>query len=117
LFAFGHACFRAPQIDDDIRALGALHDAIHQLADAAIVFVIDGVALSLAHLLHNHLFGSLRRDAAEHIGRLRDHNLAAHFRVGVDPFRLGQREFLLRVGDFLDHWAHGEHVDLSRVRI
>ena len=63
------------------------------------------------------MLGGLRGDAAEHGGRLRNHDLAAHFRVGVDLLRLRQREFLLRVGDFLDHGAHGEHVDLPGVGI
>ncbi len=53
----------------------------------------------------------------EHVGRLRDEDLAAHFRVGVDSLRFRQREFFFRVGHFLDHRAHCKHVDLPGVWI
>ena len=117
MLAFGHARFGASQVDDHVGTLGALDDAVDQLADAAVVFVVDGVAFRLAHLLHDHLLGGLRGDAPEHGGRLGDHDLAAHFHVGVELLRLGQREFFFGVGDFLDHGTHGEHVDLPGVWI
>ena len=52
-------------------------------ADARVKFVVNRIALGLADFLQNHLLGSLRGDAAEHIGRLGSGNLAAHFHFGI----------------------------------
>ena len=65
----------------------ALDDAVHQLADAAVVFVEDGVALGLAHLLHDHLLGGLRGDAPQHGGRLGNQQFAADFELRIRPRR------------------------------
>ena len=42
-----------------------LTDAVHDLADAVLVFLVLAVALGVAHLLDDHLLGRLRGDAAE----------------------------------------------------
>src|SRR5690606_613111 len=55
----------AAQVDVDVAALDALDDAGDQLADAVLPLVDDLRALGLAHALHDHLLGGLRRDAAE----------------------------------------------------
>ena len=57
--------FAAAQIDDHIAVFDALDRAMHDLADAVLVFVIHALALGIAHLLHDHLLGVLRGDAAE----------------------------------------------------
>src|SRR2546422_36855 len=64
LLALGQARLGATQVHDHVRAFDALHDAVHQLAHPAVKLVEDGVALGLAHLLHDHLFGRLRSDPA-----------------------------------------------------
>src|SRR2546426_351465 len=64
LLALGQARLGATQVHDHVRAFDALHDAVHQLAPPAVKLVEDGVALGLAHLLHDHLFGRLRSDPA-----------------------------------------------------
>ncbi len=57
--------FAAAEIDDDIAIFDALDDAVDDVADAVLEFLILPVALGLAHLLHDHLLGRLRGDAAE----------------------------------------------------
>src|SRR5207302_5544801 len=72
LLALRQPRFGAAHVDDDIRTLEALDDAVHELAGTSVIFVKDRVALSLAHLLHDHLLGGLRGDAAKNAGGLRD---------------------------------------------
>ena len=55
----------AAEIDDDIAIFDPLDDAVDDLADAVFVDFILFVALGLANLLDQHLFGGLRGDAAE----------------------------------------------------
>jgi hypothetical protein len=59
----------AAEIDDHVAVFDALDRAVHDLADAVLVFLVLAVALGVAHLLHDHLLGRLRRDAAEIEGR------------------------------------------------
>src|SRR5947207_2515589 len=54
----------AAEIDNDAAIFDALDDAVDDIADAVLEFLILPVALSLAHLLHDHLLGGLRRDSA-----------------------------------------------------
>ena len=54
----------AAEIDDHVAVFDALDDAVDDLADAVLVFLVLPVALGLAHLLHDHLLGRLRGDAA-----------------------------------------------------
>ena len=60
-----HDRLAAAEVDDDVAVFDALDDAVDDLADAVLVFVVLAVALGLAHLLHDHLLGRLRGDAAE----------------------------------------------------
>src|SRR5262249_40713079 len=55
----------AAEVDDDVAVLDALDRAVDDLADAVLVFLVLAVALGLAYLLHDHLLGRLRGDAAE----------------------------------------------------
>ena len=43
----------------------SLHDAVDQLAGTAFEFVIDDLALGVAHFLDDVLFGGLRGDPAK----------------------------------------------------
>src|SRR4029077_21003793 len=72
LLALRQARFGAAHIDDDVGALEALDDAVPQLAGTPVVFVKDGVALGLAHFLHDDLLPRLRGDAAKNSGWLGD---------------------------------------------
>ena len=50
---------------------------VDDFADALVELGEDVLALGLAHLLEDDLLGRLRRDAAEHFGRLRELDLVA----------------------------------------
>ena len=54
-----------PQVEHDGIAAGLLDHAADQLADAVAVLFDDLTPLRFAHLLHDHLFRRLRRDATE----------------------------------------------------
>ncbi len=55
----------AAEVDDDVAALEAPHDARDELALALLVLVEDVLALGLAHALQDDLLRGLRGDAAE----------------------------------------------------
>ena len=59
-----HDRLAAAEIDDHVAVFDALDDAVDDVADAVLVFLVLPVALGLAHLLHDHLLGGLRGDAA-----------------------------------------------------
>ena len=67
----------AADLEDDVAVLEALDRAVHDVADALVVLGEDVLALGLADLLEDDLLGGLRRDAAEHLGRLRELHLVA----------------------------------------
>ena len=73
----------AAEVDDDVAVFDALDGAVDDLADAVLVFVELAVALGLAHLLHDHLLGRLRGDAAEIHRRQRLGDEVAELGVGV----------------------------------
>src|SRR6202012_5086201 len=56
--------FAAAEMDDRAAIFDALDDAVDDVADAILEFLVLPVALGLAHLLHDHLLGRLRGDAA-----------------------------------------------------
>ena len=60
-----HHAFGAAEIDHHRAEFGALDDAVDDLADAVLVFLVLALAFGVAHLLHDHLFGGLRGDARE----------------------------------------------------
>ena len=57
----------AAEVDDDVAALEAAHDAGDELALAVLVLVEDVLALGLADALEDDLLGGLRGDAAERL--------------------------------------------------
>jgi len=114
LLALGQAGFGAAHVHDQIRTFGALDDDRDQFADAVVVLVKNGVALGFAHLLQNHLLGGLRRDAAEHFGRLGRAYFGAHFGRGILAARVAKADFACGIGHFLDHGQHGKHIHLAR---
>ncbi len=110
LFA-GHPGFRPPQVHDDVRAFQTLHGAVHQLTHALAVLGIDGLSLRLADFLENHLLGSLRRDPAQHVRRLRDLDFAFERGLQVVLPALLERNFVVRVLHLLDHFLDCEDFD------
>ena len=77
---------------------------------------VDVVAFRLAHLLEDDLLGGLRRDAPEHVGRLRELDLHVDFGLfAVQLLGLGERDFRQRILDLLDDLADREQLDLPGV--
>ncbi len=74
------------------------------------------LALGLADFLEDHLLGGLRRDASEHLGRLRELDLVAD--LHLDTFAIQRagfvdRDFGCGVGDLFDDGLQREEVDLA----
>ena len=97
-----------------------LTDAVHDLADAVLVFLVLAVALGVAHLLHDHLLGRLRRDAAEIEGRQGVGDHVAHLgRRVVAGAGLGQGDLagIVLHRAVLDHEEVPRQAQLTGLRI
>src|SRR6266851_9827039 len=55
----------APEIDDDIAEFDPLDEAVDDFADSVLELLELALALGIADLLDDHLFGGLRRDPAK----------------------------------------------------
>ena len=91
----------ATEIDQHVAVLDALDLADGDLADAILVLVVLTLALRLAHLLHDHLLGALRRDAAEIDRRQRLQDVVADLRRRIALARILQRDLGGRIADLL----------------
>ncbi len=87
-FVAPHDRFPAAEIGDDVAVFDALHHAVDDLADAVLVILVLPVALSVAHLLHDHLLRRLRRDAPVFERRQGLGDIVADLRRGVAPPRV-----------------------------
>jgi hypothetical protein len=121
---FARQCFVAAydglgpsEIDDDVAVFDALDDAVHDLADAVLILVKLPLALGLAHLLHDHLLGVLRRHAAEIERRQRLGDEVADLRRGVAAARLLERNLRRLHGHLLDHFQETREPDLAGLGI
>ncbi len=97
-----HHAFGAAEIDDHRTELDALDRAVHDLADAVLVFVVLALALGVAHLLHDHLLGRLGRDARKLDGRQHFGDDVADLGGGIAAPCVGERNLDLVVLDLLD---------------
>ena len=86
-----HDRLAAAEIDDDVAVFDALDDAVDDVADAILVFLVLPVALGLAHLLHDHLLGRLRGDAAVFERRQRVGDDVADLRRRIAPLGVLER--------------------------
>src|SRR6185295_3393985 len=107
----------AAEVDDDVAALETLDGAVEHLADAVDVFVVDVLALGLAHSLVEHLLGRLGGDAAQALGRDRQVDLVAHLRVRLVVARLVGGPLGERILDRLDHLLDDEGVEVPGLAI
>src|SRR5205085_59912 len=98
--------FAAAQIDNDAAIFDALDNAVDDIADAVLEFLVLAVALGLAHLLHDNLFGGLRGNAAVFERRQGVGNGVADLRSGIGAPGVFQGDLVGRILDLLDH----EHV-------
>src|SRR5262249_55438923 len=55
----------AAEVDDDVAVFDPLDGAVANFPDAILVLVVLALAFGLAHLLHDHLLGILRRHPTE----------------------------------------------------
>ncbi len=105
LLALGQPRLHPAQIDQGVPAVGLLHDAGHDLADAIRVLLEHDALLGLADALIDHLLGRLGRDPPE---VLRSDLLAlGHGRVDLRLFVLHLRLLAGREDQL-------EDVDLAR---
>ena len=95
--------FATPQIDNHIAVFCALDDAINDFPDPLFELVILAVTLGIAHLLHDHLLGRLRRNASQGERRQFVGNRIANLRCRVGAHRILQRDFHSRVLDRLNN--------------
>ena len=112
-----HDGLGAAEIDDHVAVLDALDDAVDDLADAVLVFVVLALALGLAHLLHDHLLGVLRRDAAEIERGQGLGDEVADLRRRIAAPRLLERDLGRFHGDGLDHFEQAREPDLAGLGI
>ena len=82
LLASRHDRLGLAQLDDDRPRIGALHDAVEDLALLVVKLLVDRVALVVADALQHDLLGGLRGDAAEVLRGALDADLVADLRVG-----------------------------------
>src|SRR3954451_13743233 len=59
-----HDRLAAPEVHNHVAVFDPLDDAVDDIADAVLVFLILAVALGLAHFLHDHLLRRLGGDSA-----------------------------------------------------
>ena len=73
----------AAEIDDHIAVFHALDNTADDLPDLVFKLFILHFALGIAHLLHDHLLGSLCSDTPEIDRRQRVANLVAYFECAI----------------------------------
>ena len=112
-----HDRFAAAEIDHHVAVFDALDDAVDDVADAILVFVVLPVALGLAHLLHDHLLGRLRGDAAVFERRQRVGDGVADLRGRMAPARIFEADLDRRIFDRLDHQHVARQMQFAAFRI
>ena len=87
-FVAPHDRLAASEIDDDVAVFDPLDDAVDDVADAVLEFLILPVALGLAHLLHDDLLRRLGGDAAVFERRQRLGDVVADLGRRITPARI-----------------------------
>src|SRR5262249_5082804 len=73
-----HDRLAAAEIGNDVAVFHPLDDAVDDVADAVLEFLILAVALGLAHFLYDHLLGRLGRNPSVFKRRQRFGDVIAH---------------------------------------
>ncbi len=107
----------AAEIDHDVAELDALDEAVDDLADAVLELVVLALALGVAHLLHDHLLGRLRGDAAEIDRRQRIGQEIADLGLGIEALGLGERDLRRLVLDRIGDLAEAHQADLAGLAV
>ena len=105
------------QIDGDIAVFDALDLAVDDIADPVLELLVLALAFGIAHLLHDHLLGRLRRHAAEIDRGQRIVDIAAHFDFGILVAGILKQNFGGLVFDFLDHLAAAGNADFTGLAV
>ena len=105
------------EIDDHVAVFDALDDAVHDLADAILVFLVLALALGLAHLLHDDLLGVLRGDPAEIERGQGLGDEVAHLRRRILAACFGKRDLCRLHGHVLDHFEQPRQGNLAGLGI
>ena len=100
----------AAQLDVNLLVLDALDDGGEYLVFLLAVFVVDHAPLGLAQMLHHHLLGGLRRDAAEVLGRHLDLHQIAQLILGLYGPGFLQRHLALGILHRLHDGLAAEHL-------
>src|SRR4051812_8550977 len=107
----------AAEIDDHAAIFDALDDTVDDVADAVLEFHILPVALGFAHLLHDHLLGGLRGDAAIFQRRQGVGDGVADLGTGIGALRIYQRDLVGMVFDRVDHQHVARQPQLALLRV
>ena len=111
MFLLGEARFGLAQIEHVVGPFDALDGAIDKFTRAAGVFVVDGLAFGLAHLLKNYLLGGLSGDAAQGVGVLGDADFSSGFGGRIDAARFGESHLMSRILNGLDGFLDSEELN------
>ena len=109
--------FSFTQIDHHVAELGALDDAGDDLALAVLEFFILALTLGIAHLLHDHLLGTLRGNAAEFDWRQRIDDKTAQFGGLVLLQRILQADLLEEIFRLFHHFQHAPQAGFTGLGI
>jgi hypothetical protein len=112
-----HDRFAAAEVDDDVAVFDPLDDAVDDVADAVLVFLVLAVAFGLAHLLHDDLLGRLRGDAAVFERRQLVGYGVADLRGRVMTAGVVERDLGRRILHRLHHQHVARQVQLAALRI
>ena len=115
-FVAPHDGFAAAEIDHHVAVFDALDDAVDDVADAVLVLGVLPVALGLAHLLHDHLLGGLRGDAAVFQRRQQVGDGVAHLRGGMTLARVLDGDLIGRVLDLIHHQHVAREPEIAGLR-
>jgi hypothetical protein len=109
--------FAAAEIDDHAAIFDALDDAVDDVADAVLELLVLPVALGLAHLLHDHLLGGLRGDAAIFQRRQGVGDGVADLGAGIGALRVDQRDLVGMIFDLVDYQHVARQSQLALLRV
>ena len=115
--ALRHDRFKFSEIENHVGTIEASHRAAHDLARAILEFLVDHLLLDLADALHHRLLGSLGGDPPEIFRGHFHFDRFPNGRVGLDPARLIEGDFVLRVGHRFDHEQIRERANFAGLRV
>src|SRR5690606_32109041 len=107
----------AAEVDDDVAELLPLDETVHDLADAADIFVVLALPLRVAHPLHDDLLRGLRGDAAEVDRRQRVDDEVADLGIRLDPARRLERKLRHLVLDLVHDLPIAGELDVAGAAI